>query len=114
MNNLKRDINIIKGLIIATLVFSVFSFFNGCSNSNNIEENKQRIELINKRIDSNFYSKKELDLIFEIQGLKNAKRMLYHNNAIVRTKERPDDLMNEYSEKIDTLREKLKQIRRLK
>lgn len=114
MNNLKKDINIIKGLLIGILFVATLSFFNTCSNSNNIEENREKINVINKRIDSSYYTKKELDLIFKIQGLKIAKRTLYHNNAIVRTKERPDDLMNEYSKKINVLEEELKEYRRKK
>jgi hypothetical protein len=39
----------------------------------------------------------------KIEGLKTSKRMLYDNNAIIRTTIRPDDKMNEYDAEIKAL-----------
>ena len=50
----------------------------------------------------------EVNILLEIKGLETSKRMLYDQNAIVRTTIRPDDRMNEYDQKIKALREKLK------
>jgi hypothetical protein len=54
------------------------------------------------------YDKGELDVRMSIEGYEVSKRMLYDQNAIVRTVQRPDDRMNEYDAKIKQLREKLK------
>jgi hypothetical protein len=45
----------------------------------------------------------------EIEGYEISKRMLYDQNAIVRTTVRPDDRMNEYDKKIKELQEKILQ-----
>ena len=39
---------------------------------------------------------------------KISKRNLYYNNAIIRTKERPDDIMHKYDIEIEKLTKKLK------
>ena len=42
----------------------------------------------------------------KIEGLRVSKRILYDNNAIVRTSIRPDDKMNEYDNEIKKLENK--------
>ena len=56
------------------------------------------------------YNKEETDLVLEINGYKVSKRMLYDNNAIIRKVTRPDDQMNAYDIKIDSLLVLLKRI----
>lgn len=36
----------------------------------------------------------------QIEGFRISKRMLYDNNAVIRTAVRPDDRMNQYDEEI--------------
>lgn len=100
--------------IYAISILSIFSFFNGCSNSK--ENNRLRKELkvahenINKLdslIDTDLYNKKEIKTILEIQGLENSKRTLRDMNTIVLTKNRPDSQIKEYDESIKALEEKL-------
>jgi hypothetical protein len=50
----------------------------------------------------------ELQTRLELEGYKISARNLYYNNAIVRTKVRPDDVMHDYNQKIDELTKKLK------
>ena len=50
----------------------------------------------------------EFQLLLELEGYKISKRNLYYNNAIIRTKERPDDIMHEYDIEIEKLTKKLK------
>jgi hypothetical protein len=47
-------------------------------------------------------------LLLELEGYKISKRNLYYNNAIIRTKERPDDIMHKYDIEIEKLTKKLK------
>jgi hypothetical protein len=116
MKSLEKDIKMIKGILITILTLVFFSFWNGCSNTNKIKsityEINNTTNQLNKYIDSTFYSKQETDIIIDIEGYKISKRMLYDNNAIVRTKIRPDDQMNQYDSEIEKLQKKLKQIRR--
>lgn len=44
-----------------------------------------------------------LDTAMRAEGLRTSIRSLYGNNAVVRTKERPDDLMNEWARERDEL-----------
>lgn len=77
------------------------------------ESRKAREEIVTLQVEidslkSNVYTKDELDVRMEILGYEISKRMLYDQNAIVRTAVRPDDRMNEYDKKIKELREQLK------
>lgn len=72
-----------------------------------INVQSQEIDSLENRINTDIYSKEELDLRMEILGYEVSKRMLYDNNAIVRTTVRPDDRMNEYDQKIKELRDQL-------
>lgn len=118
-NSVKKDMDLIKISVFGILLVVVLSFFDGCSKNSKIKNtSSQNTEImtdisdLTSYIDSTFYSKKEMDIIIEIQSYKISKRMLYDNNAIVRTKIRPDDRMVQYDEKIESLTKKLKQIRR--
>lgn len=62
---------------------------------------------INVLIDSTI-TLSEFQLLLELEGYKISKRNLYYNNAIIRTKERPDDIMHEYDIEIEKLTKKLK------
>lgn len=44
-----------------------------------------------------------VDTIIRREGLRISKRSLYGQNAVLRTAERPDDLMNQYDQEIDSL-----------
>ena len=49
-----------------------------------------------------------LEILLELEGYKQSSRNLYHNNAIIRSKERPDDVMHGYNVKIDELTKQLR------
>lgn len=119
MSNAKSDLLFVRNIAIAIFVLLFISFFDGCNTKNhikktndNVTEMREEINITYNELDSIFYTKEEVDLIIEIQSYKISKRMLYDNNAIVRTKIRPDDRMIEYDKKIEQLEKKLKQIRR--
>lgn len=79
---------IILGLIIII-------FFQTCSNS-------RKIGALNDKVNSQ-PTLEQIDNKVQIEGLKASKRMLYDNNAIIRTTVRPDDRMNQYDEEIKKL-----------
>jgi len=74
--------------------------------TNQIKSSTDRIS----NIERNTYNKEETDLVLEINGYKVSKRMLYDNNAIIRKITRPDDQMNAYDVKIDSLSVLLKRL----
>jgi len=78
------------------LIFLVLTFFQTCSVNRKYNDLKKSIE----KIDS---TTKITSKQFSIEGFKISKRMLYDNNAIVRTAIRPDDRMNEYDIEIKKL-----------
>jgi uncharacterized protein YdcH (DUF465 family) len=63
------------------------------------------VDKLNKEIQQ-VATKAEIDSAMQIEGLRTSKRMLYDNNAIIRTTVRPDDRMNEYDAEIKKLQGK--------
>jgi hypothetical protein len=47
--------------------------------------------------------KQELQKEIKVEGLKASKRTLYDWNTVIRTTERPDDIMNRYDNEIQQL-----------
>ena len=95
-------------------ILGVFSFFRGCSTSkDNSKLKKEMISMqaemdsLNTNISDNYYTKEDLEIKMEIEGLKTSKRTLYDWNAVIRTTTRPDDRMNEYDEQIKALEKEL-------
>lgn len=81
---------------------SLLSTCNSCSQSSQIAKVNRRLDAM----DSTLQAKGTLDEIqrtVAIEGFKVSKRMLYDNNAIVRTQIRPDDQMNAYDKEIEKL-----------
>lgn len=66
--------------------------FQTCSTSKKVSKLGTKVE--------NVPTRSEMQKAIQIEGLKTSKRMLYDNNAIIRTAIRPDDRMNEYDEEI--------------
>lgn len=102
-----------KYVVIAIYSLLVMSVMNGCNSCNVKKENvklQKEVDSLNvtvQTLKTSTYAKKELDIRMEIEGYEISKRMLYDQNAIVRTTVRPDDRMNEYDLKIKELQEKL-------
>jgi hypothetical protein len=94
----------------AFLAVSLMINFRSCGASKDVSKLKTQINLLTQKQDSlmrEIYTKNELDTRLEILGYEVSKRMLYDQNAIVRTAIRPDDAMNQYDQKINELRKKL-------
>lgn len=104
-----------KFVVIAIYVLLIVTCINGCNSCSSQKENmklRKEVDSLStqvKDLTNQTYTKKELDTRMEIGGYEISKRMLYDQNAIVRTTVRPDDRMNEYDQKIKELQEKLQQ-----
>jgi PBP1b-binding outer membrane lipoprotein LpoB len=91
------------GLTIS-LVLIIAIFFNGCSVKSHTERLERKITSLEKQINYNDSLNREINSIErEISMLETAREVVYTNNAIVRTVARPDDVMNNYSQKIKAL-----------
>jgi hypothetical protein len=93
------------------LFFSFVATMRSCGTNGEVSKLKKEVSTLNERIqslDSNIYSKEEINIRMSIEGYEISKRMLYDQNSIIRTVTRPDDRMNEYDQKIKELQEKLK------
>jgi hypothetical protein len=74
------------------LFFALIATYQTCSTAKKVASLKSKIESLP--------TKEEVSKQIQIEGLKTSKRMLYDNNAIIRTAVRPDDRMNEYDQEI--------------
>ena len=104
--------------IWAIAFFTMLNFFRGCSTNKEDNANRKSVELntasvdsLNTTVQEKLITKDELLLLIEIEGLIISKRMLYDNNAIIRTTVRPDDRMNEYDADIKKLQKKLGELK---
>lgn len=92
---------------ITALLFLVFlSTCNTCNIRRDLAVVSDRSDSLQLQLNK-VYTKSEMDINMEIQALETSKRMLYDQNAIVRTTMRPDDRMNEYDSQIKELQKKL-------
>lgn len=95
------------GILIITLL-NVMIFFSTCGTKSKIEKLEKRFNtvLYNDSIQSEISSVEREILLNE-----TSREVVYNWNAVVRTTERPDDVMNKYNLKIKELekqKEKLK------
>lgn len=61
-----------KNFTVIVLVIALLTFFKGCSDSREITKIKNEI----KEIKDSTYTKKELNVVLQIEGLKSEKRMI--------------------------------------
>lgn len=113
MKNILDKLN--KFVMFAIYLLLIITMVNGCNGCSSQKENvkmRKEVDSLNTTVEllkAQTYAKKELDIRMEIEGYEISKRMLYDQNAIVRTTVRPDDMMNKYDQKIKELQEKLQQ-----
>ena len=104
------------------IVVMLLIWVNGCQTNNQFkkeidtlntqQEYSQRVNDSLLLLYQNIPTKKYIDNSFAIEGYRISKRILYDNNLIVRTKERPDDRMNEYDNEIEKLRQNVEVVRK--
>ena len=105
-----KKINEILGRygVLMLLIFSILTFFNTCGTKSTIQQTNKRINNLEATInyrDSLAIQVQSLER--EISSLETSKEILFSWNSVVRTTQRPDDLMNQYDLKIKELRKKL-------
>jgi len=110
----KIDLQLPKYAIYVIYVIgliSIMNYFRGCGTSSENIRMRKEVKALTEQVDSlqeNTFSKKDQELLYQLEGYKISKRMLYDNNAIVRTTVRPDDRMNEYDIEIGKIEKKLR------
>jgi cell division protein FtsL len=105
---------VFMGFMVAIFLMTVLNTCNSCAQNKEDVKFRKEIDSLSSQIESQ-YTKEEIDqkldnitVEMQIEGLEISKRMLYDNNAIIRTTIRPDDQMAEYDRKIKELRDKQK------
>jgi len=100
--------------IYALALVGLLGWFRGCSTSKDLTKMKKEVVELTNRVNTadsllqNIDNSEDLDLKLEINGFQISKRLLYDQNAIVRTTKRPDDAIKEYDEKIEALQIELR------
>jgi hypothetical protein len=77
------------------LFLALVATFQTCRTQKAVSSMKTKVDQVPTR--------EEVQRQIQIEGLRTSKRMLYDNNAIIRTTIRPDDRMNEYDLEIKKL-----------
>jgi hypothetical protein len=100
--------NILKYFVVALIVLISFK---SCSTQKRINREviprlKDMTERV-ERIENETLALDEVELIIEIIGYDISYRMLYDNNLVIRSTRRPDDIMNDYTQKRKQLVKKL-------
>lgn len=93
--------------IYAMLFLIMIMFFKMCGISKREREMNDSVKVLEQKMDSIQNDTKTIDVKMKIEGYEISKRMLYDQNAIVRTVIRPDDRMNQYDSSMKALRSKI-------
>tara|TARA_R110000796_G_scaffold159388_6_gene276224 strand:- start:1541 stop:1885 length:345 start_codon:yes stop_codon:yes gene_type:complete len=107
-----------KTLPFITAILLCCTFLYTCSTNRTTDKVlKSNVELVLtvdsltqevKTLSDSTISISDIELRLELEGYKVSARNLYYNNAIIRTKERPDDIMYKYNQEIEKLTKKIK------
>jgi len=103
--------------ILILILLGLTIMLNTCGTKGTIERNGRRMDKFEKSINvtdsilSLKISSERMDILLKINALEIAREVVYTNNAIVRTAERPDDAINKYNNQIKDLQEKLKNVK---
>lgn len=92
-------------------MFFIITMKIGSLNTQSIKDNK-RMARIEQQLDSlthNSVSKEEFNLIMQIYAAEIKRDVVYDNNSIVRTVNRPDDVMQKYNKDIEKAKQQLKE-----
>ena len=97
------------------VLFGLMIFMNTCGVKGRMLGIEKRQTNLEQTIQYNDSLNREYNLIQgEIKMYETAREVVYTSNAIVRTTVRPDDVMNQYSNKITELQAKAEKIRNAK
>ncbi len=94
------------------VVFALMTTISTCGVKGKVERLDKKVQKLETTLNYNDSINSEIQTIErEISNLEIAREVVYTNNAIVRTSERPDDVMNNYNKKIKELTDKLNKIK---
>ena len=107
-----------KNLLILAFILMTLMYVKSCTTSNKAQKviKKQTVlldqaakvdSLQTVQVNDILLQLKRNEIQHQIDGLELAKRIVYDQNAIVRTVVRPDDKIREYDEAIKELKKKL-------
>ena len=82
-----------KNFTIIVLVIALLTFFKGCSDSREITKIKNEI----KQIKDSTYTKTELNIVLQIEGLKSEKRMIQATDRKMLDVQRQTEIDNSIS-----------------
>lgn len=82
-----------KNFTIIVLVIALLTFFKGCSDSREIVKIKNDI----KQIKDSTYTKTELNIVLQIEGLKSEKRMIQATDRKMLDVQRQTEIDNSIS-----------------
>lgn len=105
MNTIQTFLSKWGTMIILLLTLTIT--FSTCGVKSHVERLERKVVSLEQHIATTDSLDKEIDAIDrEITTIETAREVVYTTNAIVRTVQRPDDVMNDYSQKIKVLQEK--------
>lgn len=102
---------------LVLILLGLTIILNTCGTKGNIERTGRRIDKLEKTISitdsilSLKISSDKMEILLKVNALEIAREVVYTNNAIIRTTERPDDVINKYNTQIKELQEKLKNVK---
>ena len=103
------------GILILIVIGTIINF-STCGTKSKIDRLDKKIQILTSNIQYNDSINNEIRHIEQdIANLEVSKEILYSWNSVVRTINRPDDLMNQYDQKIKLLQvrlDKLKDVKR--
>ena len=103
---------ITKNFPLIVLILMLLAGAKSCSDSVRMNKIERAQAAIIQKIDSiakiNFLL---TDAQIRREGFNISKRMLYDNNSVIRTKERPDDIMIEYDVHIEACDKEIKALK---
>jgi hypothetical protein len=92
-----------KYALIAVIALCFLSTCNSCNSRRQLGDVQDRCDSLQTQLNK-LPTAAQVNTQMEINSLETSKRMLYDQNAIVRTAIRPDDRMNEYDAQIKELK----------
>lgn len=83
-----------KNFVVIILVITILSFFKSCGDSRELTKMRKEVEFIK----NNTYTKDELNLHLQIEGLKVEKRMIQSTDRRILDVNRQTEIDNEITE----------------
>jgi len=83
-----------NNFVVIILVITLLGFFKSCGDSRELTKMRKEVELIK----NNTYTKDELNILLQIEGLKSEKRMIQSTDRTILDVNRQTNIDNEIKE----------------